>query len=455
MNLKPIFNNSADVFSWLGQFINLERGQTHKSFQLERMQLMAEIAGHPEKSAPVIHIAGSKGKGSVCSMIASILQSAGMKTAKYMSPHVVDYRERITLNGNYFDEEIYLSAAYELAEITTQLMNGQYESFNPNADGEEPTFFELLTLYFFLCARKAKADVMVLETGMGGRLDATNIADPLVSVITIIELEHQVYLGNTLSEIAGEKAGIIKKGRPVVLASQEDEALNVFQKTAADKDSPLFYLPNLIEIKNITLNVHSTNFLLVDKTSGESIEISVPIPGAVQAENAAMAYLAVKKAFPAISNETITKGISLLKMIGRFEQLSEHPVLIIDGAHTKKSIDLCSKTFTSLYGREGILIFGCAAGKDVSSMAKTLIGCFKIIIITTPGTFKISDPTLIYETFTSLPNNTLTEIIFIKDTAAAVHHALHLAKEKNLPILGTGSFYLAAEIRKVAQNHTC
>jgi dihydrofolate synthase/folylpolyglutamate synthase len=451
--MKPIFTSSADVFSWLGQFINLERGQTHKSFQLERMYIMAEIAGHPEKSAPVIHVAGSKGKGSVCSMIASILQSAGMKTAKYMSPHILDYRERITLNGIFFDEEIYIDAAYELAEIVEKLMSGekQFDNFNPLADGEEPTFFELLTLYFFLCARKAKVDVMVLETGMGGKLDATNIVNPIASLITIIELEHQEYLGNTLAEIAGEKAGIIKTKRPIILAAQEEEALEVFINTAKLKDAPLFYFPESIEIKNITVDFRSTHFLLVDKSNGESLNISVPIPGIVQAENAALAYLCIKKAFPKISNENIINGISSLKMIGRFERIADNPILIIDGAHTKKSIELCSKTFTELYGIGGILIFGCAAGKDLDSMAKTLIKCFTTIIITTPGTFKKSDPKMIHETFVTLSINPTPEIIFIENTNDAVHYALHLAEEKKLPILGTGSFYLAAEIKKIVE----
>ncbi len=450
MNLKPVFTSSADVFSWLGQFINLERGQTHKSFQLKRMCVMAEIAGHPEKTAPVIHIAGSKGKGSVCCMIASILQEEGLNTAKYMSPHILDYRERITLNGNYFDENIYLDAAYELAEIVEQLMSGEkrFDDFNPNADGEEPTFFELLTLYFFLCARKAKTDVMVLETGMGGRLDATNIADPLISVITVIELEHQEYLGNTIQEIASEKAGIIKKNRPLVTAFQDEEALNVIKNTAKERDAPFFYLPELIAIKNITVDADAARFNLVDKTDGSTIKISIPIPGKVYAENAALAYLAVKKAFPSIGNESIIKGIAGIKMTGRFERLRENPLLIIDGAHTKKSIDLCCGTFTELYGKNGILIFGCAEGKDVSSMAKTLAACFKIIIITRPGTFKKSDPEQIYETFVPLSKDDVPNIILIKETAEAVRYALHLAKEKKLPILGTGSFYLAAEIKK-------
>ncbi len=450
MNTKPVFASSGDVFSWLGQFINLERGQTRKSFQLERMQILADLAGHPERTAPVIHVAGSKGKGSVCTMIASVLGAAGKKTAKYMSPHVSDYRERITINGNYFDEPVYLDAGYELVETLEKLMDHLklYQGFDPSTDGEEPTFFELLTLYFFLCARTAQADVMVLETGMGGRLDATNIVDPLVSVITIIELEHQEYLGNSLGEIAREKAGIIKNSRPVILAAQDSEALDVFVNTAVSRDAPLFYLPNLIDIRDVKVDVRSTRFILEDKEDKSLLHITVPIPGRVQAENAALTYLAIKKAFPSISNEIIARGIYGIRMTGRFERLLDDPVLIIDGAHTKRSMDLCTGTFSDLYGTGGILVFGCAAGKDLRSMAEIVLPRFRVIVITTPGTFKKSDPRFIYDTFIALSSgNPVPEIILIEDTAEAVRYALDAAGEKHLPILGTGSFYLAAEIK--------
>ncbi|MDR0760472.1 MAG: tetrahydrofolate synthase, partial [Treponema sp.] len=190
---EDAFSSSADVFAWLSGFINLERGQSSKSFRLERMEFLSGMAGHPEKSAPVIHVAGSKGKGSVTGMIAAMLEQWGKKTARYTSPHVSEYRERIALDGGFFEESCYIAAGEELRELLRAVPERGEKAaalFNPAfPHGEEPSFFELLTLYIFLCARRARCDVMVVETGMGGRLDATNIVDPLVSVITSIELE--------------------------------------------------------------------------------------------------------------------------------------------------------------------------------------------------------------------------------------------------------------------------
>ncbi|MDR1058808.1 MAG: tetrahydrofolate synthase, partial [Treponema sp.] len=213
--MSEIFASSPEVFEWLSRFINLERGQTVKSFRLERMEILAEAAGNPQNCAPVVHAAGSKGKGSVTGMMGAILSAAGYKTACYMSPHVADPRERISLGNRFFDEKVYTEAGRELREVSGRIRRSpeKFPLFDPAwGEGEEPTYFELLTLYFFLCARFARCGAMVVETGMGGRLDSTNIVDPLAAVITLIELEHTEFLGTTLAEIAGEKAGIIKPG---------------------------------------------------------------------------------------------------------------------------------------------------------------------------------------------------------------------------------------------------
>ncbi|MDR3167947.1 MAG: tetrahydrofolate synthase, partial [Treponema sp.] len=252
MNNIPLFSSSAEVFDWLSRFINLEQGQTPNSFRPERMELMAALAGHPEGSAPVIHVAGSKGKGSVTGMVSACLDAAGIKTARYMSPHVTEYRERITVGDDFFDEAVYVAAGNELrslAEVLTDRSQREYRLFNPGEEGGEgPTFFELLTLYFFLCARLGRCEAMAVETGMGGRLDPTNVVDPLASVITVIELEHTEFLGGTLAAVAGEKAGIIKPRKPLILAEQSPEAREVFFKTAAARDAPLWYFPDLAEI---------------------------------------------------------------------------------------------------------------------------------------------------------------------------------------------------------------
>ncbi|MDR0387540.1 MAG: bifunctional folylpolyglutamate synthase/dihydrofolate synthase [Treponema sp.] len=455
--MQNTFSSSADVFAWLSGFINLERGQTSKSFRPERMELLSALAGHPEKSAPVIHVAGSKGKGSVTGMIAAMLGKWGKKTARYTSPHVTEYRERVTLDGGFFEESCYIAAGEELRETLRVLPESGEKAaslFDPAfPQGEEPSFFELLTLYFFLCARRAGCDAMVVETGMGGRLDATNIVDPLASVITSIELEHTEYLGNTIAAIAGEKAGIVKPRRPLVLMEQSPEALEIFRKAAADKGAPLSYFPEAAYIDDIRVDRNKTAFVLGfrerEPFSGP-LDLAVSIPGEIQAKNAGLAVLAVKTAFPAISREALQEGLRGFTLPARFERLTDSPPLIIDGAHTPQSTEYCVKTFTSLYGEGGLLIFGCAAKKDARAMARILAPHFSRVIITRPGTFKAGDPETVYRAFREFKDG--DSLVYIADHEEAVRKLLALQQEAGLPALGTGSFYLAANIRIALRN---
>jgi len=439
------FASSGDVYEWISLFINFERVKRQRDFKLDRVKILAEAAGHPERCAPSFHVAGSKGKGSVTGMIAAILQASGTGTARYASPHVSDFRERVSTGSGFFDEGIYVRAGNELKEIVDNL---------PSQFRAETSFFELFTLWFFLCARCSRCGAMAVETGLGGRLDATNILDPLVSVITLIELEHTEYLGNTIAAIAGEKAGIIKNGKPIVLAEQADEALRVFRGHSVSRNSPLLYFPECAETRNIRVDRKGTRFTLVlkktDAREGETLtELFVPIPGEVQAKNACLAILALKTAFPDIRNECVYEGLEGFALPGRFERISDTPVLIIDGSHTARSVDIAVKTFVSLYGSGGILIFGCVTGKDVLSMAKLCTPFFSAIIITTPGTFKKSAPKEVYDVFIRQKHLTeeKPEILLIPDTTGAIEAAKDLAMKRGLPILGTGSFYLAAEIR--------
>ncbi|MCL2802242.1 MAG: Mur ligase family protein [Treponema sp.] len=482
--MENCFTSSAEVFSWLSKHINLERGQRPKSFRLERMEVLTELAGYPHRCAPSIHIAGSKGKGSVTSMLTAMLTAAGFRAARYMSPHVTDIRERICLGDSFFSEDIYCSAGDELRNIAESPLPMMFDEC-------EPTFWELLTLLFFLCARKAKCDVMVVETGMGGRLDSTNVVDPKVSVITLIELEHTNFLGNTITEIAGEKAGIIKQGKPLVLAKQNDEALEVFKNKAKEKNSPLYYFPEIAELSDIKITPQGTEFSLHSLRETpctpwlNSYSLSIPISGKVQAENAALAIAALKIAFQndfqetshrgtetqrtqrEISEEVIQNGLASIKMPARFENIAEanQTPFIIDGAHTPESLTLCIETFCSLYGEGGVLIFGCAADKDAAAMAHITHTHFSKIIITTPGTFKTSDPAQVYEAFAAIAGKEKT--VLVPDTNEAVKQANLFAKSSrrdsgtqstqregdgiNLPILCTGSFYLASEIRKLSK----
>jgi dihydrofolate synthase/folylpolyglutamate synthase len=448
------FSSSGEVFSWLEQFINLERGLKPKSFRIDRMEFLTGLADNPQNYAPSIHVAGSKGKGSVTAMSAAILAEAGFRAARYMSPHVIDIRERICLGDSYFSEDVYRAAGDELRELAEiKLPSAANPLFDAGTDdGCEPTYFELLTLFFFLCARKANCNVMVVETGMGGRLDSTNVLDPLLSVITLIELEHTGFLGTTIAKVATEKAGIIKNGKPLVLAKQREEAMEIFKKTTEEKNSPLIYIPRIAELSDVRISPNGTDFSLYFNKEGffpSPLSLSIPVPGKVQAENAALAIAAVKTAFPQIGEDAVRGGLKKSGIPARFEKISHEPPFIIDGAHTPESLDLCVETFCSLYGEGGVLVFGCAADKDALSMAGIAHNHFAKIIITTPGTFKISNPVHVYEIFAREAGNEKTQLL--ADTQSAVKTAVDFARkqEKELPILGTGSFYLVSEIRKL------
>ncbi|MDR2494287.1 MAG: tetrahydrofolate synthase [Spirochaetaceae bacterium] len=444
--------SSGDVFAWLSRFINLETGQFTTSLRLDRMEALSRLAGNPECAAPVIHVAGSKGKGSVTGMIASILAAHGLRPARYTSPHVTEYRERITLNNDFFPEQVYRDAGNALCRAEADLrLRGASLFPHPAPDDTEASFFELLTLYFFLCARSARCDVMVVETGLGGRLDATNIVDPLVSVITLIELEHTEFLGTSLGVVAGEKAGIIKDRRPLVLAEQDKEALAVFVAKAAEKNAPLRYLPRTADIEQVSVTKAGTSFTLLPKDGlfPEPLRLFLPIAGEIQGRNAALAAVAAKTAFPDVPAEAVARGLRDFSLPARFERILDAPVLIVDGAHTPHSVESCVKTFSGLYGNRGALLFGCAAGKDARTMARILLPYFSHIIITTPGTFKVSFPQAVYDLFTreAFGKADAPEVQYLEDTRAAMERALLLGREKGIPILGTGSFYLAAEIR--------
>jgi dihydrofolate synthase/folylpolyglutamate synthase len=396
-------------------------------------------------------------------MITAILEASGLKTARYTSPDVMEKRERITVGNRFFEELVYVEAGKELAAVAGKLHTlpgPEGRLFDPSREeGEEVTFFELMTLYFFLCARYARCDAMVVETGMGGRLDATNILSPLATVITLIELEHTEFLGNTLEAIAGEKAGIIKPHTPLILAAQEDEALEVFRREAGAKEAPLLYFPEMAELRDIRVSKAGTQGILRflsgpgQPTTGlvpglAEIPLTIKIPGEVQAMNAGLAVLAAKQAFPQVTAPAIQEGLQNFSLPARFERIHADPDLVIDGAHTPKSMEQCCGTFWSLYGDGGILIFGCAAGKNAEAMAEILEPHFSRVIITTPGTFKKSNPEALYRIF---DDRAPAKTLLIPDTAAAIDRALEESRSSGpepLPILGTGSFYLASEIRK-------
>jgi dihydrofolate synthase/folylpolyglutamate synthase len=447
-----VMNSPADVAGWLSRFENNERLAFYKPFTLDKMRLIVRLAGNPQVCAPVIHVAGSKGKGSVTAMIAAILEAGGIKTARYTSPQITHYWDRICQGDMPFCDEIYVEAGRELFRIE--------ERRRREYPGEEPpSLFEMFTLLFFLCARTAQVDAMVVETGLGGLHDATNVVIPAVSVLTLIELEHTEVLGTTIEAVAAHKAGIIKAGRPVLAGNQPPEAAAVFRETALAKNASLFYLPQEMSLNNLRVSREGTAFTVSFRSVfgkgpvfTEPLDLSIRVPGEIQAQNAVLAAAAAKTAFPQLEADAVRRGLASLSLPARFERLMEDPVFIVDGAHTPRSIEAVAATFTALYGEGGILIFGCAVSKSAADLARILLPHFSRVIITTPGDYKKSCPEDVYAAFRSIRGNAeKPELTLMPDTARALEEGIQKARGTKLPILGTGSFYLVSACRAICQ----
>lgn len=438
-----MFNSVAEAFSYIESFTNFEKKPFPlRFFRLDRMHQLLEIFGHPEDSFRSYHIAGSKGKGSTATFLASILKEAGFRTGLYTSPHLVSYKERITLAGEEIDDEIFLEQ--------TSLIQDRLSCWRPEdfTGGEYPTTFELLTCLGFLVFRELGCEVAVLETGMGGRLDATNVVHPIASILTPIELEHTEYLGETIAKIAGEKAGIIKGNTPVIVSPQIPEALEVFQQIAQSQNSPLHYLPAYLKsfvahthIEGTELHVEWSKNLLPTQPPHR---IFLRLLGEVQAENATLAALTAALTVEGIPLEVVKRGLETAYLPGRFQRIQDSPPVYVDGSHTPLSARRLLHSFLEIHPHPHTLILGIVSGKRYEEIAQILCPAFKRVIVTTPGTFRPSDPQALAACCTRY--NSCARLI--RDPQEALQVALASLPDGDASILITGSFYLAGEILK-------
>lgn len=430
---RPQFNDPSEVYSYLDRYLNFERRLEPKAYRLDRMQALREMFGAPDSAYRVIHVAGSKGKGSTATMIASVLSGHGERTGLYTSPHLISFTERIAVDGSPVDDKILLESASELAE--------KIEATGPDdyPGGETPTYFELLTLLGFMCFKKAGCVNAVIEVGLGGRLDSTNVVEPAVCAITPIELEHTDLLGDTITAIAGEKAGIIKSGVPVFTSARRPDAVGVIRRRAAELSAPLTVLDETVDLTACEVSTRGTKARLVWKvpTQGRApLELATPLIGSVQAMNAALAALvSISLGY---DDEAIRRGLARARLRARFEIVEGDALAILDGAHTEDSIKASVDDFSRLFPSGGILLFGCAKGKPSRPMAAALRAAFGEAVLTRPGSFKESDPDETEAAFIAEGFS----VIRIDDTSTAIELAIDIAERRGLPLLVTGSFYL-------------
>lgn len=325
---------------------------------LERISELCERLGNPEKKLKFIHVAGTNGKGSFCSMLSSVLTAAGYKTGLYTSPYIVEFNERMRIDGKNIENDV-------LAEIT--------ERVRPIADSmtDKPTEFELITAIAFLYFAESGCDAVVLEAGMGGRLDSTNvIRAPYLSVITGIALDHVDYLGDTVEKIAAEKAGIIKDKAPVLYGGLDESAGAVIRETALERGSE-FYGMDYSDIKSLTSTLDGTDF---DYRSHTGMHIS--LLGLYQPRNAVLVLRAVdilREGGLKIPEDAVKAGLMAARWPARFEIISHDPLIIFDGAHNPQGIESAVESIKHYFGEEKVLVLtGVLRDKDHKYIAAKL-----------------------------------------------------------------------------------
>lgn len=437
------FITTDEFTQWLEQFINFERYPNKNILNLAPMRFLANACGNPQKEYASLHVAGSKGKGSVSTMLASILTAAGFQTGLYASPHILDFRERISKSGEFYSEGAYSRVYKQVIDVIARL-----QAADANLD---PSWFELVTLAAFLLFKQEKMDWAVFEVGMGGRLDTTNIIQPHAVLITTIEIEHAQYLGNTLAEIAGEKAGIIKTGIPVFCFTQQPDALDVFKRVSADKNAPFFYLPDIADVTIMQSDPDGMQVLIKSPDFfPQSIETQLRLISPVQAENAALAACAVKYLFPDMPNEVISKGLHTAWLPARFEVVQKNPLIVVDGAHTAHSIRASLDMFFSFKPRSAIAVFACADDKNTADIAPLFMREFSKIYVTIPGAFKKSNLEKTSDDFFACnPKGSGISCVADADFSAILKQAFSECVNNNTPLIIIGSFYLAAEAKAV------
>ncbi|MBQ8998692.1 MAG: bifunctional folylpolyglutamate synthase/dihydrofolate synthase [Clostridium sp.] len=414
-----------------------EVGNFGSNYGLERTHKLLEYLGNPEKDLKLIHIAGTNGKGSTTSMITEILMGAGYKVGMYTSPFIEEFEERIQINRRNIPKETLANLIDEVKVAVERVIE---EGYN------HPTEFEIITVLMLLYFKKEKIDFGVIEVGLGGRLDSTNVIIPILQVITSISFDHTNLLGNTLEEIAGEKAGIIKKNIPTVIYPQEEEALKVIKNKCAAMESDL-YTADKDNMKFVKVVNEDKPYQLLKYK--EEFNIFLPLLGEHQILNLSVAMKVIEvlnnRKIVNITTESIIKSIKNVTWKGRLEVLSNNPYVVIDGAHNIQGIKTLSRNIKKYFKYENLhLILGILADKDVEEMIKIITPMAKQVYAVTPNSIRAE-----------LADDLKNEIVKYNANCRAFDEyeeayleALKNAKENDI-ILASGSLYMIGDMRKI------
>jgi dihydrofolate synthase/folylpolyglutamate synthase len=362
--------------------INYERVQAEaystSDFKLDRMRKLLELMGNPHERIPAIHVAGTKGKGSTCSMLSSVLTASGSCCGLYISPHITAFEERMTVNGIQQTQAELIGLVNRLLPLIT-LMD--------NLPGRmQPTYFELATALAWLHFVEQNVDIAVLEVGLGGRLDSTNLCRPLVTVITNVSRDHTHVLGSTVHQIAYEKAGIIKTGVPVVSGVSHPDALQMVEQTCRDRQAPLRLYGRDFHLLRRELDERGRGTIHARTATSDWTDMPVVLRGAHQASNATLALAVLDELRQqqwSLPDETVRQGLRRVHWPARVEVISRQPMVIVDAAHNWESARaLVASIAEEASGRKRILVFAATRDKDVSGILRQLLPHFDTLILT-------------------------------------------------------------------------
>lgn len=416
--------NYTESMKYLNSF-----GRFGSRLGLERTEELLRLLGNPQDDFKSVHVAGTNGKGSVTAMISSILQEAGFRTGMYTSPHLDDFRERIEVDGVPISKEKLTSLVGGLKPLVPKVKR----------KASHPTFFEVTTAVAFKYFSDRKVDYAVVEVGLGGRLDATNVITPEVSVITNIGLEHTDILGKTIGSIAREKAGVIKSGIPLVTAESKAEALKVFERTCKERGAKLIVLKRDARIRKLRCDLKGCLFDL--KTQARSYsKLRVPLLGEHQVENAALSVLVAEQL--GIGEKCTRSGLDRVKWPGRLEIIQRKPLLVMDSAHNPPAMRILRKSLKLFRYDRLILVIGVMKDKAIGDIVREIAPAADCIIINKPNLERAAQPEIIVKEAKRYGK----PVKVVEDVKKSVRYAKSIAG-KNDMVLVTGSIYMLSEAR--------
>ncbi len=445
---RKVFKSYKEALKYLYERTDYEKEKRLRynitTFNLSRMEKLLSLVGNPHKKIPTVHIAGTKGKGSTATMLAKMLEANDYTVGLYTSPHLVHLHERIRVNDKMIRESEMLG-----------LLNRIYASVEKIAKTEQVSFFEIMTALAFMHFVDVDVDIAVIETGMGGRLDSTNVIRPEVVGITSLSIDHQLQLGETIGSIAKEKAGVFKRGVPVITVEQDPEAMRVLKSEASAIKAPLSVTGSDIDFSQRfeTSREHGPHTRICLTTQTSKFEhLRVPLYGKHQAVNCGLALAMLDKLKSSgyeINDEKATEGLYDVSLTGRMEMICDDPRIMIDAAHNAASIRaLIHAIGQNIPYDSMVVIFGCNSDKDVKGMLHQLQYGADKVIFTRSKSAKAMSPEDLAEMYTEMCGK-------MCQSATTLGEALRLAKsavDREDLICITGSFYLIGQAKKRFQD---